>query len=286
LTKTIDTLVEDIQEVLLNGVEKVPNEIAEEFGRNMAELLVSRMSNREDKSGLRMSNIGTPCDRKLWLQINHAEDKEELDASSILKFFYGDLIEETLLALAQLAGHSVTGRQSELRIGGIVGHRDAVVDGTTVDVKSASTFSFGKFKRGDLLSDDPFGYVDQLQSYIKAGQEDELVTDKLRGAFLVADKTLGHLTLDIHKRDESRDLTKEFERKQDMVKGHMIPARTYNPVPDGASGNMKLGTFCSYCNVKHICHPGLRTFAYSNGPKYLTVVKRQPEVPEVHNDEI
>lgn len=281
MSKTIETLVEDIQEVLLNGVTEVPTEIAEEFGRNMAAILISRMSNREDKSGLRMSNIGTPCDRKLWLQVHRNEDKEELDASTILKFFYGDLIEETLLALAKLGGHSVEGRQTELRIGGIVGHRDAVVDGVTVDVKSASSHSFGKFERGTLVDDDPFGYVDQLQSYIEAGQSDELVTDKLRGAFLVADKVLGKITLDIHERDASRDLTKEFERKQAMVNGYMEPARAFNPVPLGMSGNMKLPTFCSYCNVKKLCHPGLRTFLYSNGPVYLTTVKKTPEVPEV-----
>ncbi len=111
MAKTIETLVEDIQEVLLNGVPEVPDEIAEEFGRNMADLLKSRMSNREDKSGLRMSNIGTPCDRKLWLQINHSEDKEKFDASSILKFFYGDLIEELFLALSNLAVHSFTGKK-------------------------------------------------------------------------------------------------------------------------------------------------------------------------------
>lgn len=281
MTKTIETLVEDIQEVLLNGVEEVPAEIAEEFGRNMAAILISRMSNREDKSGLRMSNIGTPCDRKLWLQINRNEDKEELSASTILKFFYGDLIEETLLVLAQLAGHRVTGRQSELRIGGIVGHRDAVVDGVTVDVKSASSYSFAKFEQGRLRDDDPFGYVDQLQSYIEAGQDDELVTDKFRGAFLVADKVLGKLTLDIHERDTSRNLAHEFEEKQAMVNGYMEPARTFNPVPHGMSGNMKLPTFCSYCNVKKLCHPGLRTFLYSSGPVYLTTVKKLPEVPEV-----
>lgn len=247
----------------------------------MASILISRMSNREDKSGLRMSNIGTPCDRKLWLQINQTEDKEELDASTIFKFFYGDLIEEAILALCAIAGHRVEGRQTELRIGGIVGHRDAVVDGVTVDVKSASSYSFAKFKSGNLRNDDPFGYVDQLQSYLEAGQSDELVTDKLRGAFLVADKTLGHITLDVHQRDPNRDLTKEYERKQDMVAGHMIPARTYNPVPLGNSGNMKLNTFCSYCNVKKLCHPGLRTFAYAGGPVYLTTVKKTPEVPEV-----
>ena len=280
-SKSIETLVKDIQEVLEKGVPEVPNEIAEEFGRNMMNLLISRMSNREDKTGLRMSNIGTPCDRKLWLQINRGEDKEKFDASSILKFFYGDLIEETLLALAQLAGHSVTGRQSELRIGSIVGHRDAVVDGVTVDVKSASSFSFNKFRTGSLRSDDPFGYVDQLQSYIEAGRDDELVTDKFRGAFLVADKVLGHITLDVHELDRSRSLIDEFKNKEAMVAGYMEPARTYNPVPHGSSGNMKLPTFCSYCNVKKLCHPNVRTFQYSGGPVFLTTVKKMPEVPEV-----
>jgi hypothetical protein len=284
MTKTIETLVEDIEAILKDGVEVVPDEIAEEFGRSMAQLLISRMSNRQDKSGLRMSNIGTPCDRKLWLQINQTEDKEEFNASTILKFFYGDLIEETLLAIAKLAGHSVEGRQTELQIGGIVGHRDAVVDGVTVDVKSASSYSFGKFKRGSLGGDDPFGYIDQLQSYIEAGQSDPVVTDKLRGAFLVADKVTGHVCLDIHKRDETRSLEAEFKNKQAMVAGHMIPARTYNPVPAGMSGNMKLPTFCSYCNVKKLCHPGLRTFAYSGGPVFLTTVKKTPEVPEVFED--
>lgn len=276
--KTIDTLVADIEKVLVEGTP-VSDEIAEEFGRNMAALLKQRIGERDNKPGLRMSNVGTPCDRKLWLQVNEPEAREKLSASNLLKFFYGDLIEETLLALATLAGHTVTGRQGTLEIGGVVGHRDAVVDGVTVDVKSASSYSFNKFRNGKLRDDDPFGYIDQLQSYIKAGQSDELVTDKLRGAFLVADKTLGNLTLDVYEYDTSRNLEEEFAVKQDMLKGDM-PNRGFNPVPDGASGNMKLDTFCSYCDVKNKCHGNLRTFLYSSGPRYLTLVKRQPDVPE------
>lgn len=282
MAKTIETLVEDIQKVLETGLpEGVPDEIADEFGRNMAELLKRRMEKRDDTVSLRMSNIGTPCDRKLWLQINQGEEKEKFSASDILKFFYGDLIEEALLAIAQLAGHTVTGRQSTLNIGGIEGHRDAVVDGVTIDVKSASAYSFAKFKSGKLRDDDPFGYYDQLQSYIEAGQSDELVTDKLRGGFLVADKVLGHLTLDIHPYDPEYNISKEYERKKEMIKGWMVPARGFPAVPDGLSGNMKLGTYCSYCNVKNLCYTNLRTFAYAAGPRFLTVVKKVPEVPEV-----
>lgn len=282
MAKTIETLVEDIQTVLETGLpEGVPDEIADEFGRNMAELLKRRMGKRDDTVSLRMSNIGTPCDRKLWLQINQGEEKEKFSASDILKFFYGDLIEEALLAIAQLAGHHVTGRQTTLNIGGIEGHRDAVVDGVTIDVKSASAYSFAKFKSGKLRDDDPFGYYDQLQSYIEAGQSDELVTDKLRGGFLVADKVLGHLTLDLHPYDPAYNISKEYERKKEMIKGWMVPARGFPAVPDGLSGNMKLGTYCSYCNVKNLCYTNLRTFAYAAGPRFLTVVKKVPEVPEV-----
>ena len=146
--KKLETLIEDIQVVLKDGTDNLEllDEVAEEFGRNMTDLLKRRFGIRDDKDTLRMSNIGQPCDRKLWLLVNQGEEKEELTPSTVLKFFYGDLIEEALLALARMAGHSVTGRQTELSIGGIKGHRDAVIDGTTVDVKSASAYSFDKFK--------------------------------------------------------------------------------------------------------------------------------------------
>lgn len=59
------------------------------------------------------------------------------------------------------------------------------------------------------------------------------------------------------------------------------PERAFQPEPDGKSGNMKLGLQCSYCNMKHACYPNLRTFIYSNGPRYLTTVVKTPDVPEV-----
>jgi hypothetical protein len=55
------------------------------------------------------------------------------------------------------------------------------------------------------------------------------------------------------------------------------PARTFEPIPEGKSGNMKLGLNCSYCGYKTHCHPGLRTFAYARGPVFLTDVIREPK---------
>ena len=64
-----------------------------------------------------------------------------------------------------------------------------------------------------------------------------------------------------------------------------IPERCYPDIPDGKSGNMKLSVPCSYCSFKEHCWPELRTFIYSNGPRYLTKVVRTPDVYEA-TDEI
>jgi hypothetical protein len=197
-----------------------------------------------------------------------------------MKFLYGDVIEELLIFLAELAGHRVEGLQDEMELEGVIGHRDVVIDGVNVDVKSASSYSFLKFRDGKLVDDDPFGYIGQIQSYLEASQDDPIVTDKDRCAFLVMDKTLGHICLDIHKKVpfDVREITKN---KIKIMESNLLPERSFQPEEDGKSGNMKLGMFCSYCDMKHVCHDGIRTFIYSNGPRYLTTVKRVPDVPEV-----
>lgn len=278
--KKIDTLVEDIENLLVNKRDDIPDEMFAEFGERMASLLRSRLSPSEYKPTLRMSNIGSPCERKLYLEINQPEVVEPLPPQAILKFLYGDILEELLLFLAEASGHKVEGRQDTQEIAGIKGHRDAVIDGVLTDVKSASTYSFNKFKDHKLEEDDPFGYVVQLQSYLGAGKDDPLVTDKTRACFLVVDKTLGHICLDVYANEEW-DLEEAYERRKEVINGPNLPERSFEPIPDGKSGNMKLDMFCSYCNVKDACYPNLRTFIYSNGPRHLTTVKKVPDVYEV-----
>lgn len=278
--KTIDTLIDDIYDLLKNGSDTIDDEVFEEFGKSMASLLKNRLSTEAHKPALRMSNIGSPCSRKLWFEINQPETREEMDGATYFKFLFGDVIEEITLTLAKASGHSVEGRQDEQQIAGIKGHRDAVIDGVLVDVKSASKYSFNKFKDGKLKEDDPFGYITQLQSYLYASQDDEKVVEKDKAAFLVVSKELGHLCLDVHDK-EDWDLEEAYERRKTEINSKTTPPRSFEPVPDGKSGNMKLDTFCSYCSVKSACHTGLRTFLYSNGPRYLTTVVKQPDVYEV-----
>ena len=259
LLKTIDTLVDDIYTVL----------IADRLAQNRAE------------PSLRMSNLGSPCERKLYYTINEPGRREPLPPEVCLKFIFGDILEAVLLLLAKSAGHSVEAQQEEVDINGVKGHLDAIIDGTVVDCKSASTQSFKKFESGLLPDGDAFGYLDQLGGYGYATRDDPRVTDKKRAAFLVVDKTLGKLCLDVQHVTDT-DYAEVVEHKRSILSRSVPPPRPYFDEAEGKSGNRKLGTVCSYCDFKRHCWPGLRAYAYSGAPKFLTQVVKEPDVLRIY----
>lgn len=279
MPKQIETLVEDIYG-LFGSEKEFDKAIAQKFGELMAETVATRVPAVNGGGTLRMSNLGRPCERKLWYEVNTPEQGLPFTPQTRFKFLYGDILEELVLYLAAEAGHDVAGVQDEMQINGVKGHRDAVIDGVLVDVKSASSYSFRNFASGLKPEEDKFGYIDQLQQYLYASQDDPLVTDKDRAAFLVIDKTLGKICLDLHKKN-GVDYSKVVEQKKELVNSKEIPPRAFAPEPDGLSGNEKLSINCSYCDHRFQCWPRLRTFIYSNGPRYLTTVKKQPNVQEV-----
>lgn len=282
--KTIDTLVQDINEVI-KGNGGWTNTINTLFKEDIGAVTNSRLGKKKEyyKPTLRMSNIGTPCKRKLWYSLHLPHEAEELRPATMLKFMYGDMIEVLLLSLAEAAGHTVTGKQDVLDCYGIKGSRDAVIDGVTVDVKSASTRAMDKFRHNKLREDDPFGYLRQLTGYVHGAKDDPLVTDKTGGAFLVVDKQHGHIVLDYY------DLSEELGNMDGYINDIRTrtsdpankPDREFRPEDFGKSGNKKLGINCSYCDYKWECHPDLRQFLYSYGPVFLTDVVNEPKVPEV-----
>lgn len=285
--KNIKTLIEDIHQVLEKGA-KVPPNLTEDFGKRVGEMMASRLETlREYQKGqLRMSRMGEP-DRKLWYHYNMPEVSEKLDPQVLLKFLYGDLIEELLLFLSQVAGHTVEKRQHEVKINGVPGHIDAIIDGVLVDTKSAAPFSFEKFVNRKLEHDDPFGYKDQLFSYLHALQDDSSLEIKKEAAFFVADKSDGRLCLSFWRPDEkAKNIKDEYARKQAMVKQEKPPVKCFTPVPMGSSGNEKLSTRCSYCSFKFECWKdanggqGLKSYQYSGGPIHLTKVVKEPQVEQ------
>ena len=273
MTKTpvIETLVADIYNLFGSGKQPDPRDL-EDLGKAMATHIAEAFAPGDKGGCLRMSNIGSECVRKLWYVVNKPETAEQPEPWAKFKFLYGHLLEELALFLAQEAGHKVERRQEEVVTQGIKGHIDAFVDGVLVDVKSANSRGMGKFKYHELETNDPFGYIDQLNAYRHA-------TGAERQAFLAVDKELGHLVLDEYP-PNFKDYDEYLAYLKEVVAQPEPPARGYMPEPDGKSGNMKLGTVCSYCPHKKTCWPGLRTFLYSNGPRFLTKVEKLPDVPE------
>lgn len=235
---------------------------------------------KQDRRGLRLSALGPKCPCALWYSINKPEVAEPLPPYARIKYLYGHIIEHTLIGLAKAAGHSVTGEQDELTVDGITGHRDCVIDGAIVDIKSSSSRGFQKFKDKTIGQSDDFGYLDQLDGYLLGSQSDPLVTVKDRAYLLAIDKTLGHVVLYEH-RLRADSIRKRITHYKQIVTSSEPPTCTCGTVPDGKSGNVRLGTTASYSPFKHICFPRLRTFLYSSGPVYLTKVVRTPDVLEL-----
>jgi hypothetical protein len=237
-------------------------------------------SERTDRPTLRLSRMGPQCPRALWYSIHAPERAESIPPWATIKYSFGDVLEALAIVYAKAAGHEVTGEQDELVLDGIVGHRDCVIDGCLVDVKSTSSRGFIKFKHKTLYQDDSFGYLDQLDGYVTASLNDPLVRVKDRGYILAIDKQLGHMALYEHyiRPDHIRQRIRDYRQ---VVGSSNPPECTCKTIPEGKGGNLRLDVKASYSPYKRLCFPGLRTFAYSSGPLDLVKVVRVPDVPEI-----
>ena len=225
-----------------------------------------------------MSNIGRPA-RQLWFE-SRSEDKKTFSAPTLIKFLYGHVLEELVVLLVKLSGHSITDQQKEVSVDGIIGHIDCKIDGEVVDIKTASNFAFKKFREGTLQNDDPFGYMAQLAGYEAA----EGTSD---GGFLAINKESGELTLYRPGPFSKPNITARISSIKDYLKVDELPPRCYPDVPEGKSGNRRLGTSCSYCPYKYDCWSdanhgnGLIAYKYASGIKYFTRIVKEPQVPRL-----
>lgn len=257
--------------------------ICTELSTDLARRLQGQLSEGPRTPRLRLSAMGPRCPCALWYSIHHPELGEPLPAWAELKYAFGHVIEALAIALAKAAGHEVTGEQDALELDGIIGHRDCVIDGCIVDVKSASSRSFVKFKSTGFEKVDTFGYLDQLDGYCLASRNDPLVTVKDKGYILAVDKQLGHMCLYEHGVTDEREksLRARIDSYKRVVADERPPACTCRTIPQGSSGNLQLDIKAGYSPYKHCCFPNLRTFLYSNGPVFLTKVMRVPDVQEI-----
>lgn len=279
--KEINTLVRDIYSTIQDKTW-FTDELAQAYASDVSKRLQVQLSDtRIGKRTLRLSAMGPKCPRALWYSIHHPELAEPMPPSAEIKFSFGHMIEALAIVLAKASGHEVTGEQDAVELDGIIGHRDCVIDGCVVDVKSASSRSFAKFRSPGYELVDSFGYLDQLDGYVVASSADPLVRVKDKGYILAVDKQLGNMWLYEHRaREESiRDRIRTYKQ----VVGKAIPPNcTCGTRPSGKSGNIGLDIRASYSAYKHCCFPNIRTFLYAAGPEYLVTVKREPkDVTEV-----
>ena len=278
-SKTLDTLVEDIYSVVKGSEQKIDDSLYTELAEDLTSIIKQRLSSPSSRRNhLSLSSIGKPL-RRLWYDLKGPDLSGEEPASSRLKFLYGDIIESIVLWLAKVSGHSVTDRQKEITHHGVVGHIDSIIDGEVVDAKSASPRSYAKFATGSLVNEDPFGYLAQIEAY-----DEE--TGKGHPGFLAMNKVTGEICL--YRPDKDFDLpnTKDLidAARKALSKDEPPEQKCYSDVEDGKSGNRKLDKGCALCPYKRLCWPGLRTFKYSDGYRYLTAVEKEPKVEEIIYD--
>lgn len=255
-------------------------ELAIGLGRDIASRLRVQLSESKTLPTLRLSRMGPICPCSLWHSIHAPGEAEPLPPWAKIKYSYGHILEALVICLAKAAGHQVEGEQDELIVDGIKGHRDCVIDGNIVDVKSASSRSFVKFRDGSIETDDPFGYLDQLDGYVVGSLNDPLVRNKDSGYILGIDKQLGHMVLYEH-RARPDHIHQRIREHKEIVSLQSAPRCNCETIADGKSGNVRLGVKASYSAFKYACFPKLRTFLYADGPRYLSKVVRVPDVTEI-----
>ncbi len=285
MSKTHMTLVRDILNVLdsKSSFESDPEDIANLVdGVGFAVIKAQQEHTKvRDEKVLYASEVGEPCRRKLWYKLHYPERGEYLTNQTRLKFLYGDILEEVLLYLAKVSGHSVGQQQASIVHKfddgwQVRGRIDAVIDGEIVDVKTASPYGYTKMvEEGLTKENDSFGYSGQLNFY--QGHKDQLEGDiGNKPKFLVMDKQNGKVGL-----AEATPVMPDLEAIKDEVKDpDIIPNRGFEDQA-WTNGNRKLGINCSYCAFKKDCWPGLRVFDYSRGPVFATSIKKVPKNVEI-----
>jgi hypothetical protein len=216
-----------------------------------------------------MSSIGKNP-RVLWYK-NKGHVFPSHDGQTRVKFLYGDILEELLLTLATAAGHSVTDRQRKVELAGVEGSIDAIIDGVHVDVKSASSFSFDKFKKGDL-GDDAFGYVKQLSGYSQALKVGPV------SYFWAIDKTTAAMCLMPLHSKTMPDIPKYIATLREILdRPTPPPAQSCVSYKQDQKGGLYLGTSCQYCPLMTHCHPSARAVSSYMGKRYYVSTKMKED---------
>lgn len=235
------------------------------------------------------SEVGKPCSRQVWYQHHDSASAESLHPNAIVKFLYGDVVEELALMLLQASGQEVTRRQETVEVlleqgWKVRGRIDAFINGTLTDVKSCSSRAFDSYVKAGVANNDSFGYMQQLIGYAVA-------TGQRSGAFLLVNKETGAMHWDHYDftTQQLTDWVKNANSLANKIEATSPPQRNFQAAAYGKSGNEALPYQCGYCSYKATCWANecststgnLEGYLYSGKPVWFTKIVREPDVPRI-----
>jgi len=260
----------------LAGSTTITEEVADKVASDVKSAMFKQFSGGpRDKFRLRMSNIGKPkC--QLWFQKNDPDAKAPYPPSFLINMITGDIIEAVFKGLLRSADVEFNDNDNvELDLGdlGIIkGEYDMILNGSVDDVKSASDVSYnGRFESFDKLEkSDDFGYIPQLVGYAIAAGKDV-------GGFWVVNKKDGAFKYVSVSSANKEVILQDIKEKVAYINNDEPFERCFTSVPEyyrkKASGNLKLGKSCGWCNFKTKCWPQLKRI-----PSRVSQAKDKPLV--------
>jgi len=222
---------------------------------------------RPQKKGftLRMSNLGRPfC--QLWREKNGGVKVPKREKQQPSIFAAGHMAEAWLMMVMKAAGVPISDSQTntKLTIAGDVinGTSDVSIkydEEVLWDIKSASDFSFSKFKKGyaAIADNDAFGYVDQGFLYSRAQGlhfGGWIVINKNNGEVCVCEAPIMQDILMIETLERVTAKKIKIDTDAPFERGFEDEAETFNRK---VTGNRKLCFNCSWCDYKWDCWPDI-----------------------------
>lgn len=180
-TGTAGFLAGPIKRYLESHDKSVNDTVLTDTVKRMRQVIVrDLMQPRNTRVGKESNTLYTgPCARKSRLTFDGAE-RESIQARTIMKFLLGDLVEMSVLAVAQLAGCHIQDNNTDLFITGEDGkqvpvHPDGRYSGAdglsyNVEIKSCDSRTFDRWIEQGGPNDD-WGYLTQASVEVQAWRE-------------------------------------------------------------------------------------------------------------------
>ena len=243
------------------GEVNIPTPIMETMMKEISDTLIHK--DRDDAFRIRLSSVGKP----LCQLILEKQGQEKIKAEPMrnpMRLMVGDMLEAYIVALIRASELPVVDVQIPVKLSlagqDISGTADIIIGDTVYDIKTASDFSFSKFKSGfhSIVDNDPFGYVAQGYCYAAA-------LNLKFGGWIVLNKNSGDICVCATPDNDEAYKKAALETAEASVLALINNEEFKRCFTDEeetfskkSTGNRKLNVTCSYCDFRFSCWNNLQ----------------------------